>query len=285
MIMSNIGYIINEGFGEPYPVKIIKEDTNFNGKTVAEGILQNANEKNRNGRWYDEEELFPQISCPRTVELLNAGYLRSENGHPLDKSLARQSTIDDKLTNARFLKLWTEGTAVWGRFVGTNNEYGRAFDMDLKEGCLPAWSLRALGTIQQTNRGAEVKNLRLITYDQVIYPSHPGAYTQRIVSEAVDESAAMDSALENDIKGEPLLFPVNNKDVISYIKTESANLRFIQEYFDFVYSDIKIGNNGTKVILTENNGNVIVVPLERHIHNEFMTYATDIVNSFWSEEQ
>lgn len=278
MIMSNIGYIINEGFTEPYPVKIIKEDTNFNGKTVAEGILQNANEKNRNGRWYDEEELFPQISCPRTVELLNAGYLRSENGHPLDKSLARQSTIDDKLTNARFLKLWTEGTAVWGRFVGTNNEYGRAFDMDLKEGCMPAWSLRALGTIQQTNRGAEVKNLRLITYDQVIYPSHPGAYTQRIVSESANAEASI-------INESAELFVIENKDVINFIQTESASLKFISEYFDFAYNNIKVNSNGTKVILTETGtGNTIVVPMEKHIHNEFMTYAANEMKQFWSED-
>jgi len=276
---EGIGYIINEGFEGVKETKIVTENAEaFNGKTVAEGILQTANEKNRNGRWYDDTELFPQITCPRTVELINAGYLRSENGHPLDKSLARQSTIDDKLTNSRFLKLWTEGTAVWGRFVGTNNEYGRAFDMDLKEGCMPAWSLRALGTIQQTNRGAEVRNLRLITYDQVIYPSHPGAYTQRIVSESANvESSAINEEAE--------LFVIENKDVINFIQAESASIKFISEYFDFAYNNIKVNDNGTKVILTETGtGNTIVVPMEKHIHNEFMTYAANEMKQFWSED-
>jgi len=281
MIAQGIAYIINEGFEDPKPVKVVPRS--MNGKTIAEGIVQTANEKNRNGRYYDRNQLFPQLTAPRTTELLKAGYLRAEMGHPLDKNLQRQSNIDDTNTCARFLKFWTEGNDVWAQFVATNNTNGAAFDADLKDGCLPAWSLRALGVIEQTSRGAEVKNLRLITYDQVIYPSHPGAYTQRIVSENANLAITEGLEITNDTKGEALLFPVRNEDVISYIKQESANIKFVQEYFDFAYQDIKVNKQGTKVTLLENNGNLIVVPLENHIHNEFMTYASDIVNKFWED--
>ncbi len=277
MISNKILYVINEGFDGPSEVKLINDT--LNNKAIGEGILQTANEKNRNGRWYDSSELFPQLEAPRTIELLNAGYLRAEMGHPLDKDLQRQSTIDDTKTCARFLKLWVQGNDVWGRFVATNNRNGHAFDLDLKEGCKPAWSLRALGSVEQTRRGAEVRNLKLITYDQVIFPSHPGAYTQRLVSESTSLGESGDLST-NNLTGEAKLFPVENKDIISYIQNESANIKFIQEYFDFVYSDIKVTNNGTRVMLTENNGNTIIVPLENHIHNEFMTYASNEVNKF-----
>ena len=277
MISNKILYVINEGFDGPSEVKLINDT--LNNKAIGEGILQTANEKNRNGRWYDSSELFPQLEAPRTIELLNAGYLRAEMGHPLDKDLQRQSTIDDTKTCARFLKLWVQGNDVWGRFVATNNRNGHAFDLDLKEGCKPAWSLRALGSVEQTRRGAEVRNLKLITYDQVIFPSHPGAYTQRLVSESTSLGESGDLST-NNLNGEAKLFPVENKDIISYIQNESANIKFIQEYFDFVYSDIKVTNNGTRVMLTENNGNTIIVPLENHIHNEFMTYASNEVNKF-----
>jgi hypothetical protein len=172
-----------------------------------------------------------------------------------------------------------EGMDVHSKFVATNNEFGRAFDLDLKEGCFPDWSLRALGTVQQTHRGAEVKNLRLITYDQVIYPSHPGAYTKQVLS----ESAAFINEAADTTKA--ALFPIENKDIIDYIQHESANIKFIQEYFDFAYTNINIAKNGTKVILTEaETGNTIIVPMERHIHNEFMTYASDeIRNKFWED--
>ena len=85
MILDNIGYIICEsaiaGFTD---TNILKDD---NGRVIAEGILQTANEKNRNGRFYPSEELFPQLTCPRTLELLEAGYLRAELGHPLSNEL------------------------------------------------------------------------------------------------------------------------------------------------------------------------------------------------------
>ena len=101
MIVKDIGYMICEsaipGFTD---TNIVKEE---NGRVIAEGILQTANEKNRNGRFYDSKELFPQLVAPRTLELLEAGYLRAELGHPLSNELVRQQTIDDSRTCAQFL--------------------------------------------------------------------------------------------------------------------------------------------------------------------------------------
>ncbi len=276
MINTTIGYIICES-DIAHQITNLRSET-MNGKAIAEGILQTADEKNRNGRYYAEEQLFPQLTAPRTLELLNAGYLRAEMGHPLSKDLRRQSTIDDTKTCARFLELWTVGKDVWGKFVGTNNKYGEAFDMDLKEGCKPAWSLRALGSIQQTRRGAEVRDLRVITWDNVIYPSHPGAYTQRILSEEtiMNEATIVNEAEKNDMMGEPLVIPYTNTDVISFIQAQSKNLKFVRECFDFVYNDISMNEAGTKVRLTTKEGDTLVVNLESYIHNELMEYADKI---------
>mgnify|MGYP004492946441 CR=1 FL=1 len=287
MISNKVGYIICESEVNISDTKILSD--NLNGKAIGMGSLQTADEKNRNGRYYAEEELFPQLTAPRTLELLNAGYLRAECGHPLSKDLQRQSTIDDTKTCARFLKLWTEGKDILAHFVGTNNELGRAFDLDLKEGCLPAWSLRALGSIEQTRRGAEVRNLRLITWDNVIYPSHPHAYTRGLVSEstAIDEGKktnlqavceSNDIFESNDINCNGIITPVTNSDVINFLQLESSNLKFIRECFDFVYSGIETNKSGTKVILTENSGDTIVVPIESYIHKELMNYSTNKYN-------
>ena len=272
MINNEIGYIICESTPTgPSQTNIVSlKSSDYNGKAVAECILQTADETNRNGRYYAEEELFPQLTAPRTVELLRTGTLRAECGHPLSKDLQRQSTIDDKITCARFLDLWTEGKNIMAHVIGTNNEYGKAFDLDLKEGVLPAWSLRALGSVHQTRNGAEVRNLRLITWDNVIYPSHPGAYTQKVLS----ESAAPDvsDVDENVMKESGIVIPITNEKVINYLKTESANLKFIRECFDFVYSNIVVNESGTKVLLTTNDGNTIAVNMERYIHNNLMDY-------------
>ena len=280
MISKNIGYIICESDMTTKITNITPKM--INGKLVAEGILQTADEKNRNGRYYSEQELFPQLTAPRTLELLNAGYLRAELGHPLSKDLQRQSTIDDTKTCARFLKLWTVGKDVWATFVGTNNKYGAAFNADLAEGCLPAWSLRALGSINQTRRGAEVQNLRLITWDQVIYPSHPGAYTQRLLSEAavINEAASTTIDEKIDTVGEARIIPITNDHVINFIQAQSSNLKFVRECFDFAYSGIQVNESGTKVLLTTNDGDTMVINMESYIHNELMNYADEFRKKF-----
>ena len=270
-----IGDIICESYSEPVDFSHIRM---LNGKVVAECILQTADERNRNGRYYAEEELFPQLRSSRIVELLESGTLKAECGHPLSKDLQRQSMIDDTKTCARFLKLWTEGKNIMAHVVGTNNELGRAFDLDLKEGVKPAWSLRALGSVEQTRRGCEVKNLRVITWDNVIYPSHPNAYTQKLVTESngilvPDRRLIVEG---NDLMPEGTIISLTNKNVIDFIKHESANIKFVRECFDFVYSGIKLNENGSRVFLTTNEGEVLSINLENYVASELMNYKKDI---------
>ena len=278
MILKQLPCIICESYPEMSELKVT--NGTLNGKAIAEVILQTADEKNRNGRFYSHQELFSQLNSPRIIELLHTGTLKAESGHPMSKDLQRQSTIEDKNCCARFLKLWTEGNDIKAHVVGTNNDLGKAFDLDLKEGIKPAWSLRALGSIEQTRRGAEVNNLRIITWDSVIYPSHPSAYTQKLLSESAIHIHANEEELEeatniiNESTMEELITPIEQENIINFIKHESSSLKFLRECFDFVYDDIKVTNNGTKVILSEASGNTIIVPLESYIHNEIMNYAS-----------
>ena len=261
MIDQNIGYVIIETAttSEDLPARIIY-DNKGSRRAVAEVILQEANEKNRNGRFYDSKELFPQITAPRTVELVKNGELRAENGHPLTKDIVRQSQIDPNNTVAIFLKLWTEGNFIKAHVRGTNNAKGEEFDLDIREGFRPAWSLRALGSIQETVRGAEVKGVKIITWDRVIYPSHPRAYTQGIVSEGCS------GVLEQNDPG--MLIPITNQKVIDYIKEESANYKNVLERFEIFYDNIELINNNSQVKLTSKDGNIFVVNVENYIQQE-----------------
>lgn len=275
MIYNSIGYIINEsaiaGFDH---TNIIAEK---NGKAIAEGVLQVAEETNRNGRIYPKSELFPQLQAPRTLELLEAGYLRAELGHPLSKDLARQQTIDDSRTCAMFLKLWTKGNEVWGQFRGTNNEFGRVFDLDLKDGCKPAWSLRALGRLEKSPRGMEVRGLRVITWDQVIYPSHRSAYTRSMVTEAVNthyRNGILTESADVFERSKEKIIPIRNDDVISYIRSESKNLKYVENFFDFAYDNVDVNRESGVVTLTCNDGNLLIINLESYIHNEIMDYCS-----------
>ncbi len=273
---TNIGYVIVETattVSDIQPTKIISEDRKSH-MVVGEGVLQEANEKNRNGRYYDSRDLFPQLTAPRTVELLRTGNLRAENGHPLSKELIRQQTIDPDKTTAIFLKLWTEGNFIKAQYRGTNNEKGKEFNQDLLDGFDPSWSLRALGTIQNTSRGAEVKGIKIITWDRVIYPSHPRAYNTGIVSEsATPMDGNGNNAVLIDENDAGLVIPITNTSVLNYIMSESANFKTIKESYDLLYDNIELINRGTQVKLTDKAGGIFVANLESYIHDEIMNDA------------
>ena len=76
-----------------------------------------------------------------------------------------------------------------------------------------------------------------------------------------------------DMNENGISIPITNTDVINYIQSESSDLKFLRECFDFAYSGISVNEAGTKVTLTESNGNIIVVNLENYVHQELMNYA------------
>lgn len=266
--MSNIpiGYVILESAPLEVPEsKVISE----NGKRViGEGIIQEAEEENRNGRCYLHNDLYREIKCPRTMELLSTGNMLSENGHPMDTSMVRQQTIDPNNTVARFLKIWMDGNKVMAQFKGTNNVKGEEFDQDLREGVLPSWSLRALGSLNNKGGRNIVENLRVITWDRVIYPSHPHAYTTRLVT----ESTNIEIANLNNINENGKLIPITNDSVLSYIKQESANIKSLIDQIDFMYESTTLVK-GNQVRLVAKNGDTFVVNLENHIANEIQNYC------------
>lgn len=260
----NIGYMICETDTSGLPeAKIVAEK---NDKPIAEVVLQRTGVKNRNGRFYAPEELDPQLTCPRSIELISTGNMKGENGHPLSKELIRQQTIDPEHVCFKMIKWWKDGDLVKAHVTGTNNDAGRDFNNDLLDGEKPSFSLRALGTVQNTNRGAEVRNIKLITYDRVYYPSHPEAYTDRLISESVQGV----QFTENKDTG--IFTPISNDQVINYIKSESCNLKSIKESFDVFYDDITILENG-KVQLSDKQGHMFIVNLETYIQNEIMDYC------------
>lgn len=281
MIVNNkpIGYIICESKLMDDPkVQIVREDTveapDINGeikkhrRVIAQGILQTAQVKNRNNRIYPRSELFPQLESERTKQLLEHGMMLGEAGHPLDTSLVRQQTINPTLASVRYTKFWTEGNYVWGEFKGSNTQYGDALDMDLREGCIPEFSLRALGSVDSTPQGAIVSNLKMITYDQVIFQSDYQAFTRKIVSESATEDKHILVPDRKDI-----LQPILNEDVKQYIISESANFKIIKESFDIFYDTIQLSEDGSHVLMMTKDGDFMSISLERYINNEIFNYA------------
>lgn len=259
--------------------RVVKE---FNGHVVIETILQAVNRLNRNKRKYPGEELIPELTCRRTRELLETGNMKSENGHPMSKDLTRQQTIDPNNTVSVFSKFWTDGELIMGWTYGDFNQKGDEFDRQVRAGQMPSWSLRALGTLVPSNEGTIVRSPKLITYDRVIYPSHPEAYTKGFVYEssmiAQEEKACQEGSRIIIPENDPgIIIPIVNESVINYIKSESANLKYLNESFDFAYNDIELIKNkftgSSSVQLTDKEGSILIVNLESYIADDIMNYC------------
>lgn len=291
--MSNsnkIGYIINES-GYQIESLDIREYKGNPDRVKGYGVLQTGNVKNRNGRIYKTEDLEREIHAPRQQELLRTHTLCGHAGHPLSSDLVVQQTIDPKLCCVRFLTLDMKGDDVVSTFEGTNNDLGEAFDKDLRIGVLPAFSLRALGTIRSTPEGAIVENLKVITWDQVIFPSHVTAYTHGIISESADIISSKVSNFRfnnNNDATKSSIYPFTNNDVISamksqhsnesamafdYIKDKSFNYHMLKEAFDMTKIDMVDLVSPNKIALTESGNATIVMNIEDYIAKEIQNYS------------
>lgn len=268
-----IGSIIIEGAATVEDT--IVTDGGSNKRVIAEGTLQDMGVENRNRRIYAKEDLEPEINGPRMTELIKAKQFCGEYGHPLSDDLVRQQTIDPKLVCVRFNKVWTDGNLVKATFQGTNNDYGEYFDKDLREGCKPAFSLRALGSIENINGKAYVKGIKIITWDSVIYPSHKVAYTSGIISES-----AVDMRGTNEV-----IVPVNDpgrvinlkesdaRTVLNRLQRESASISAITETFEGLVDNITYLRESNQLCLSTRYGERIYMNLDNYVNNLIENYV------------
>lgn len=275
-----IGDVILEDLHTPADIKVVDES---NDRVIAEACLQEAEEENRNGRCYLTEDLTREQNCKRTKELLAAGYMLGEAGHPTDTSIIRQQTIAPDNTAVRYLKYWMDGPKWMAHYQGTYNALGEAVDKDLRHGYKPAFSMRALGSLENINGRNVVRDLKYITHDFVIFPSHPGAYTQGLVTESAVsnrkprsyfEAAYIEANKDNSRTTKSSITPIYNEQVISYIKSESANIRSILEQIDVFYESVSLIDG--RVSLVTKAGDHFLINLESYIQNEIFDYCSKL---------
>lgn len=262
---DKIGYVILEGLDIEPNAKILDKDKH--GKVIGFATFQEAEKENRNGRSYLASDLLREIQCPRTKELLKSNTFYSEWCHP-QGDMVRQQTIDPKCAVARILSLEMNGNLVQGTFTPINTPLGMGFNAELLEGVLPAWSLRALGCLEVIRGRNVVTNLKMVTYDSVVYPSHDVAYTQKIVSESAGFAHN-----ERTLKESGELIPIMNKEVMDYIKNESANVSRILDQVDVFYESATL--EGNRVRLVAKNGDIFVVNLETYIQDAISEYCAN----------
>lgn len=170
-----IGYLFTEGQGIESTPKIKSVNKDW---IVFESILQEADEINRNRRRYSKSVLTDSMNSPRFTELVKKRQLVGEAGHPVSDDAKRQMAIDQTRISHIMLNPHWRGNMVYSDIMTANTSVGRDFKGLIEQGFTAAFSMRAMGNVVRESNGiVEVGSpLHVLTWDNVIYPSHKNAY-------------------------------------------------------------------------------------------------------------
>ena len=237
---NNLGYLILEQelpkqYQSPQVHDISKD------KVIIETVLQEAEEINRNKRRYTKKAIESGINHPMFQEKLKRKNLFGEANHPLSDSVERQSVIDQTRISHIIERVWWEGNVLMGQVAAANTAVGQDFAALVRQGCEMAFSMRGLGGVVKKEGEITVVHdpLLIITYDNVVYPSHSNAYQTKILKESVNMMK------NNPILCEGIMIPCDYKDAIKkYIMAESKNVKEGIDQLELDPNNAELSNDG-----------------------------------------
>lgn len=212
-------------------------------------VLQSLDVKNRNMRVYKKSAIEKGLQAPEITELIERGKWLGEAGHPITKDIQRIATVDQKCTSHRITKWWLEGNLVMGTVETLDDGlYGTKLAKSILQGVTPSFSLRALAMLEKNKTTSYVnKPPRIITYDEVVLPSHKEAY-------------AVDGSYNNVAKVTNGAIAIEATDLKEYLASRSENLKIVCESFDIDPMSVQILNKNQLSLKKE--GKTFVFALE-----------------------
>lgn len=141
--------------------------------------------ENRNGRTYDPEAIIEGLKHEYVMELIRNRSWYGESGHPLEDDIKRQSNILKPNSSHIILEYKILPDKIVGIIENSDYPLGEPFKKEILRGSTVAFSMRGIGNVKNKNGKIFVtKPLRIITYDNVLYPSHRAAYQTGVLSES-----------------------------------------------------------------------------------------------------
>ena len=264
---NNLGYLILEAapevIAEPRVIDISKDDV------VIEAVLQEAEQINRNRRRYTRKAIESGINNPMFVEKMKRRNLFGEANHPLSDSIERQSVIDQTRISHIITKVWWEGNILKGEIAAAKTACGQDFAALVRQGCEMAFSMRGLGGVVRKEGEITVVQdpLLIITYDNVVYPSHANAYQTKILKEEVS------LVTSNPILHEGILVPCDYQESIKkYIMAESNQINEAIDQLGLDPSTADLSNDGKLSISVKTEEGKLVLFTENNIRKEITQF-------------
>lgn len=269
---NNVGYLILETATErdiPTKVRDISKD-----EVVIETVLQEAEVPNRNKRMYTKVAIESGIANPMFQEKLKKKNLFGEANHPMSDSIERQSVVDLTRISHVIEKVWWEGNILKGEVASTKTQCGEDFAGLVRQGCQMAFSMRGLGGVVKKEGDLTIVHnpLLIITYDNVIYPSHSNAYQTKVLKEDIDLINSNPLVLN-----EGIMIPCDYKESIKkFILDESKTIKNGINQFDLDPSTARIADDGKMSISIKTEEGRMVLFTEEKIKQEINNFLLNL---------
>ena len=148
----------------------------------------------------------------------------------MDDSVKRQTYIDQTRISHIVNSVSKRGNHVMGIVESANTSCGSDFKGLIRQGSEVAFSMRGLGNVVKKEGSAMrvCSPLMIISYDWVVFPSHPNSYMTRKLTEETDFLKNKGYNLQEEAK----MIPFNTKELLEYITEKSDNVKSIMESFE-----------------------------------------------------
>lgn len=161
-ITEGLDYLIEEG-NKDKPANV-----------YVTGVYMVANEKNKNNRVYNPEEMLQEVNR-YNQEFVKTNRALGELEHP------QSASVNSERACHLITELRMDGNLVKGKSKILRTPLGEVMRSLILDGVKLGMSSRALGTLEDRNGVNYVKNMKLICVDAVADPSAPGAFVNGIL--------------------------------------------------------------------------------------------------------
>lgn len=254
-------------------------EENIHGRNIVYSIfttvLQSMDCLNRNNRIYKGKLLIEALNASHINEMIHNGRWFGEMSHPFTKDVQRIMTPVEELASHKILEWWTDKNLIKGKIMTLdNNGNGTILTRHIMQNCVPAFSLRALASINKKNNIFYVdSSIHVVTYDEVTFPSHKEAYA--IPSET--KIITKDIVRNKELVIESGLINLDLHDINTFISESSENVKVACESFNISPNEISVLNNGMISISEGQRSNKYVIPLEKNLRREYMNYMSSLL--------
>lgn len=245
-----------------------------------DAVLQSFGVRNRNGREYDAQNIMERINTDDYIQsMLRQNSWMGEIDHPAPQvegeklTMQRIANPDMTRTSHYIRKPHLNRNLLRARIqTDSSNEHGMNMAIKIVDGkIIPCFSARVLGALRNIGRRPVVYVNKLVTYDWVLYPSHPEALAdiKQPMMESVDEAAKYFNTV---------IIPF--KELAQMAANSSKETEWLCESFGLTINDvIGVTSSGNSIVITE-NANTYIQPIsDKFIRQRTQNTLKDWLNS------